>query len=53
MLICRPKGLKIMFFPCNQFGYMEPDSNESIKEWINTKYPVIYLNYPLFRTYWN
>ena len=38
-----PKGLKILLFPCNQFNNQEPGSNESIKKWINEKYPGDYL----------
>jgi len=28
------KGLKILGFPCNQFGYQEPGSNEEIKHFV-------------------
>ncbi len=34
------KGLRILAFPCNQFGSQEPGSNEEIKTFATTKYGV-------------
>ena len=37
------KGLNVIGFPCNDFGQQEPDSNEQIQAFCNTKgaeYPV-------------
>jgi len=34
------KGLKILAFPCNQFGNQEPGTNEEIKEFAQGKYGV-------------
>ena len=35
-----PKGLKILAFPCNDFGNQEPDSLEDIKKFCSTKFGV-------------
>lgn len=34
------RGLKILAFPCNQFGSQEPGSNEEIKQTTSEKYGV-------------
>ena len=34
------KGLKILAFPCNDFGNQEPDSLEEIKSFCSTKFDV-------------
>ena len=34
------KGLKILAFPCNDFGNQEPDSLEEIKTFCSTKFNV-------------
>ena len=34
------KGLKILAFPCNDFGNQEPDSLEEIKDFCSTKFGV-------------
>ena len=34
------KGLRIIAFPCNDFGNQEPDSLEKIKEFCSTKFGV-------------
>jgi len=34
------KGLKILAFPCNDFGNQEPDSLEEIKTFCSTKYNI-------------
>ena len=34
------KGLKILAFPCNDFGNQEPDSLKEIKNFCSTKYGV-------------
>ena len=34
------KGLKILAFPCNDFGNQEPDSLEEIQEFCSTKFNV-------------
>ena len=34
------KGLKILAFPCNDFGNQEPDSLEEIKDFCSTKFNV-------------
>ena len=34
------KGLKILAFPCNDFGKQEPDSLEEIKEFCSSKFGV-------------
>ena len=36
-------GLKILLFPCNQFMNQEPNTNEVIKNWINSTHPANYL----------
>ena len=35
-----PKGLKILAFPCNDFGNQEPGSLEEIKKFCSTKFGV-------------
>lgn len=32
------KGLRILFFPCNQFGGQEPWSEDKIKEFVTSKF---------------
>ena len=39
------RGLTILGFPCNQFMFQEPGSNEDIKEFCSTNYDV---TFPLF-----
>lgn len=39
------RGLAILGFPCNQFMFQEPGSNEDIKEFCSTNYGV---TFPLF-----
>ncbi len=39
------KGLKVLGFPCNDFGAQEPGTNEEIKDFCSTKYKV---SFPLF-----
>lgn len=39
------RGLTILGFPCNQFMFQEPGSNEDIKEFCSTNYGV---TFPLF-----
>ncbi|TVU16645.1 hypothetical protein EJB05_40220 [Eragrostis curvula] len=39
------KGLKILAFPCNQFGGQEPGSNEQIAEFACTRFKA---EYPIF-----
>ncbi|CAH8464680.1 unnamed protein product [Dicrocoelium dendriticum] len=34
------KGLRILAFPCNQFGHQEPWSDTEIKRWVTEKYNV-------------
>lgn len=34
------KGLRILAFPCNQFGKQEPGTNEEIKKFATEKYNV-------------
>jgi glutathione peroxidase len=36
----KDKGLVILGFPCNQFGFQEPGSNEEIQEFCSLKYNV-------------
>jgi len=35
-------GLRILGFPCNQFGGQEPGTNEEIKEFAKTKFGVTF-----------
>ena len=35
-------GLKVIGFPCNQFGNQEPGTDEEIKEFCSTKYNVTF-----------
>jgi len=41
----KDKGLVVLGFPCNDFGGQEPGTNEEIKTFCSTKYPV---TFPLF-----
>ena len=34
------EGLRILAFPCNQFGYQEPGTSEDIKNFATSKYNV-------------
>lgn len=36
--LAESKGLRILAFPCNQFGSQEPGTNEEIKEFAQGKY---------------
>ena len=36
------KGLKVLGFPCNQFGKQEPKSNADIKDFCTTKFKVTF-----------
>ena len=36
------RGLRVLGFPCNQFGKQEPGSNEQIKEFCSTKFSVTF-----------
>lgn len=38
--LAESKGLRILAFPCNQFGGQEPGSNEEIKKFATEKYGV-------------
>jgi glutathione peroxidase len=41
----RDRGLEILAFPCNDFGMQEPDSNDKIQQFCETRYGV---SFPLF-----
>jgi glutathione peroxidase len=41
----RDQGLEILAFPCNDYGAQEPDSNEKIQQFCETRYGV---SFPLF-----
>jgi glutathione peroxidase len=41
----KDQGLVVLGFPCNDFGGQEPGTNEEIKTFCSTKYPV---TFPLF-----
>lgn len=41
----RDQGLEILAFPCNDYGMQEPDSNQKIQQFCETKYGV---SFPLF-----
>lgn len=41
----RGQGLEILAFPCNDYGAQEPDSNEKIQQFCETRYNV---TFPLF-----
>ncbi|MBL1176492.1 glutathione peroxidase [Pantanalinema sp. GBBB05] len=41
----RDQGLEILAFPCNDYGMQEPDSNQQIQQFCETKYGV---SFPLF-----
>jgi glutathione peroxidase len=40
-----PQGFTVLAFPCNDFGGQEPGTNEEIKQFCSTTYPV---TFPLF-----
>jgi glutathione peroxidase len=40
------RGFSVLAFPCNQFGKMEPGSNEDINKFIKTNYP--FVTFPVF-----
>ena len=37
----RDAGLQILAYPCNQFGGQEPDSEETVKEFISSLSPAV------------
>lgn len=37
----KDRGFSVIAFPCNQFGKMEPGSNEEINDFIKTNYPFV------------
>jgi len=37
----KDRGFSVIAFPCNQFGKMEPGSNEEINNFIKTNYPFV------------
>ncbi|XP_047963605.1 probable glutathione peroxidase 2 [Salvia hispanica] len=41
----RDRGFEILAFPCNQFGYQEPGTNEEIEETVCTRYKA---EFPIF-----
>lgn len=41
----REQGLEVLAFPCNDYGAQEPDSNEKIQQFCETRYSV---TFPLF-----
>jgi len=41
----KDRGFSVVAFPCNQFGKMEPGSNEEISQFIKTNYP--FVNFPI------
>jgi glutathione peroxidase len=43
--LVRSKGLRILGFPCNQFGAQEPGDDSEIKSFCSVKYGV---DFPLF-----
>jgi glutathione peroxidase len=42
----KDRGFSVLAFPCNQFGSMDPGSNEEISNFIKTNYP--FVNFPIF-----
>lgn len=38
----RDQGLRVLGFPCNDYGQQEPDSNEKIKEFCSVRYGVTF-----------
>lgn len=40
--LAESKGLRILAFPCNQFGSQEPGTNEEIKKTVTEKYGVTF-----------
>lgn len=41
----RDQGLEVLAFPCNDYGMQEPDSNDKIQQFCETRYGV---SFPLF-----
>lgn len=41
----KDRGFSVVAFPCNQFGKMEPSSNEEISQFIKTNYS--FVNFPI------
>lgn len=41
----RDRGFEVLGFPCNDYGMQEPDSNEKIQQFCETRYGV---TFPLF-----
>jgi glutathione peroxidase len=41
----RDQGLEVLAFPCNDYGAQEPDSNDKIQQFCETRYGV---SFPLF-----
>jgi glutathione peroxidase len=41
----REQGLEVLAFPCNDYGAQEPDSNEKIQQFCETRYSI---TFPLF-----
>lgn len=37
----KDRGFSVLGFPCNQFGFMEPGTNEQISNFIKTNYPFV------------
>lgn len=42
----KDRGFSVLAFPCNQFGSMEPGSNEEISSFIKNNYP--FVSFPIF-----
>lgn len=42
----KDRGFSVLAFPCNQFGSMEPGSNEEISLFIKQNYP--FVSFPIF-----
>ena len=45
IVLCVLPGFEILAFPCNQFGYQEPGTNEEIEETVCTRYKA---EFPIF-----
>lgn len=43
----KDKGFSVLAFPCNQFGFMEPSSDEEINFFIKKNYP--FVTFPIFQ----
>lgn len=41
----RDQGLEVLAFPCNDYGMQEPDSNDKIQQFCETRYGI---TFPLF-----